>query len=220
MRFEDLEDTLRNLKLVHVSEADLTAYCDRALDPTARDRVEAHLRQCFICSRELESIKEENEGLHNFAPTVEDVAFVDRLVGQPQLQPTTSDSSSRDIDNPIKDRLVEYLRQMMASWQACFAGGAVRGETNEEVVWSWQSTDGSLQARATLENTDLAIQVTSKEVELEDTRLQIRLGAVTHEITLERTSNSEISARVEIPWWQRRGDISHIQISTLSTRQE
>jgi hypothetical protein len=210
MKFEDLEDTLRSLKVVHVSETDLTAYCDRALDPTASDRVETHLKQCFICSRELESIKEENAGLHNFAPTVEDVAFVDRLVGQPQSQLTTSDRVISGIDNPIQDRLVEYLRQMMASWQACFAGGAVRGDSNEEVVWSWQSADGNLQARATLEKTDLVIHFTSKELELEATRLQIHLGTTTHEVTLERTSHSEVSARVEIPWWQRRGDISHI----------
>jgi hypothetical protein len=207
---DDLENELRNLKFRHLSESELTAYCGQELAPMRRVIVEAHLKQCFICERQLALLREEIAALSNPQITAEDVALVERLMEQMGVgQPTAKGIS-------LRERLAGYLRQMVASWQIQFAQAAMRGGNEGEEVWRWQSEDGKLQARAVLEkNADLIIHFSSSEGELEGVRLNVRLGPISNKITLRRISESEVYAKVEVPRRQRPRELEDIAIEIV-----
>lgn len=207
MAKKNLENELRNLKNIHLTESELAAYSDQELDQTRRALADAHLKQCFICESQLVLLREESEALDNRAATAEDVALVERLMEQMGSAPKPSAADPAEIakEIPLQERLAEYLRQMVASWQIDFGRGALRGEAVQgEEVWRWQSEDGKLQARATIEkNADLTIHFSSNRMELEGARLNIRLGNLSQEITLRRVSESEVDAKVAVPWPER-----------------
>lgn len=219
MKTDDLENELRKLKLMHLTESELAAYCDQEGDQIGRTRVEAHVKQCFICERQLELLREENAALSQRVISADDVAFVERLMEETglALEPSPAGPAEIGKEFPLQERLTEYLRQMVASWRICFGHSALRGETDQgEEAWRWQSEDGKLQAHATLEkNADLTIHFSSNEMELEGTRLNIRLGKLSHEITLRRITESEVAAQVAVPWPYRQGNMTDISIEIV-----
>jgi hypothetical protein len=214
---DDLENELRNLRSIHLTESELVAYCDRKLDPIPRALAEAHLKQCFICERQLALLREETAALDSRQITAEDVALVDRLLERTALASKPS-ASSKEI--PPRERLAEYLRQMVENWRISFGRGALRGEADEsEEVWRWQSEDSRLQARAVMEkNADLTIHFTSSEMELEGARLRFRLGRFSQELTLQRKSESEVVAQVAVPWQYRQSNMADISIEVFQRR--
>lgn len=219
MKTDDLENELRNLKFTHLTESELAAYCEQALDKIGSARVEAHVKQCFICERQLELLREENAALTQGVTTAADVAFVERRMEQTRPAPESSPAGPAEVarESSLQERLTEYLQQMVASWRICFGHGAMRGEIDQgEEAWRWQSEDGKLQAHAIMEkNADLTVHISSNEMELEGARLNIRLGATSHEITLRRVSESEVDARVAIPWRQRPRNMADITIERV-----
>jgi len=215
MKTDDLENELRNLKLVHLTEGELVAYCDQKLDPIRRARIEAHLKQCFICERQLLLLREENAVLSQGVITAEDVALVEQLIeqtGPTQKLPAQPAETATEITE--RERLGDYLRQLIASWRICFGQGALRGERDQgEEVWRWQSEDGKLQAYATMEkNADLTIHFSANEMDFEGARLHFRLGALSEELTLQQISEIEVGAQVSVPWQYRQGNIADITI--------
>lgn len=223
MRTHNLEDDLRNLKFTHPTDVELTAYCDQELDPMRRARVELHVKECFRCEKELALLLEESAALSHGHISAEDVALVERLVErlmeQTELTPKPSSAGLAETakEIPLRERMEEYLRQMLASWQICFGQGALRGGPDEgEEVWRWQSEDGNVQARATIEkNADLTIHFSTNQMALEGARLNIRLGALSQEIILRQVSESEVEATVVVPWRQRPRDMADISIESV-----
>jgi hypothetical protein len=217
MKTNDLQkDELRNLKLTHLTESELAAYCDQELDQIGRARAEAHLKHCFICERQLELLQEESAALRNRVITAEDRAFVERLIEQTELaqKPSAARTVETPIDIPLQERLAEYLRQMVTSWQVEFK--PVRRSDQGEEVWRWQSEDGKIQTRATVEkNADLTVHFSSNEMELDGARLNIRLGKLSQEITLRRVSESEVDAKVSVPWRHRPRKMTDISIESV-----
>ncbi len=210
MKTDDLENELRNLKFMHLTESELAAYCDQELDQIDHARVEAHLKQCFLCERELELYREESAALSNRMITDEDVALVERLMKQPE-QGQRPDPVEVACEVPLRGRLADYLRQMIANWQVSFQ--AARHSDEGEEVWRWQSDDGYVLARATIEkNADMIVHFSSTEMGLEGTKLRFRLGQLSQELTLRRTSESEVAAQIAIPWPYRRGNMADISI--------
>ena len=210
MKRKELENELRNLKFIHLTESELVAYCDEERNQIRRARMEAHLKQCFICERQLELLREESAALRNRQITDEDVAFVDQMIELAVAEPLELD---KEIS--LQERLAEYLRQVVESWRAFFMKGAMRGNQGE-AVWQWQSKDGRLQVRATMEkNADLTIHFSSSELDLDGARLNVHLGKMNQEITLERISESEVYARVAVPQQYRRGGIADISIESV-----
>lgn len=209
MAKNNLENELRNLKFIHLTESEIEDYCDQELDPMRRARVEAHVKECFRCERKLAGLLAESAALDNRATTAEDVAIVERLMDQMELapKPSASDPLNPAKEIPSAERLAEYLRQMVASWRLSFGQGALRGEADQDdEVWRWQSADGRVQARAIMEkNADLTIHLSSNEMALGGTRLSFRLGSMSQELTLRRISDSEVAAQVAVPWQYRQG---------------
>ena len=197
MKTDDLENELRELKLMHLTELELVAYGHYELDQISRDRAEAHLKQCFICERQLELLREEDAALSNRVITAEDEAFVERLMGRTGL----------------RERLAEYLRQMVASWQLAFE--PVRRSPQVEELWRYKSQDGHLEVRAVIEGSELIARFSSNEMELEGTRLRLRLGQLSRELTLRRVSESAVAAQVAIPWPYRKGGMADISVEIL-----
>jgi hypothetical protein len=194
---DDLENELRNLKFTHLTESELAAYCDEGLDQIGRARVEAHLKQCFICEEQLQLLREESAALSNRAITDADRAFVERLLEQP---PPPAQGLAREW----RERLADYFQQMIVSWQVAFK--PVWHSDPGEEVWRWQSADGRLRAHATLaKNADLIVHFASDEMELEGARLNFRLGEFNQELMLRRSSTPEVAAQVAIPWPYRKG---------------
>src|ERR1044071_3739426 len=175
MKRKDLEYELRNLKFIHLTESELVAYCDNERDQIRRARMEAHLKQCFICERQLELLREESAALRDRRITDEDVALVDQMLRRAQNS-VVAEPLEIEIEASLQERLAEYLRQMVESWRAFFMKGATRGNQSE-VVWQWQSKDGGLRVRATMEkNADLIIHFSSNELNLDGARLNVHLG--------------------------------------------
>jgi hypothetical protein len=216
MMIDELENELRNLKLIHLTEGELLAYCDQELDQIARARAEVHLKHCFICERQLELLREETAALTNRLITSEDVAFVERLMDQtgPAQKPFAHGPAEIAREVSLRERLAEYLRQMIANWQIQFK--PVRRSDQGEEVWRWQSADGYVQARAIMEkNADLTIHFSSNEMILEGTRLSFRLGSMSQELTLRRISESEVAAQVAVPPRCRQGNMADISIEIV-----
>jgi hypothetical protein len=220
MKRKDLENELRNLKFIHLTESELVAYCDEERNQIRRARMEAHLKQCFICERQLELLRKESEALRNRQITDEDIALVDQMI---QLAQKSVVAETKEAS--LQERLTEYLRQVVESWRASFMKEAVRGSQRKTVqreavqreeVWQWQSKDGCLQVRATMEkNADLTIHFSSNEIDLDGARLNVHLGKLSREITLERVSESEVYAKVAVPRQYRRGGIADIFIESI-----
>src|SRR5947208_1311226 len=82
MSRNNLEDELRNLRFIHLSESERVAYCDQELDPMRRARVEAHVKECFRCEKELALLLEERAALSHRQISAEDVALVERVMEQ------------------------------------------------------------------------------------------------------------------------------------------
>jgi hypothetical protein len=219
MTLNDLEKDLRNAKLHHLTEGELDSYLDQGLDDIGLARAEAHLKLCFICEQRLEVLKEEGLALKDRQVSAEDIALVKRQMKQIGFQQQSSAPSSTDASTgpSITDRLAEHLRQMVKSWQAHFlplTPARSAGDEGEE-LWQWQSEDGTLNARAILEDTgDLTIHFTSRELNWEGTSLRVSLGEVSRETTLRRVSESELYASVEIPRTQLAIDLTDISIET------
>lgn len=215
MKPDDLKNELRNLKFTHLTESELAAYCDQQSDRVARARAEAHLKQCFICERQLAVLREESAALSNREISNEDVELVERLM---RLTQSPSGGGFAEIEKavPLQERLAEYLQQMVANWRVSFMKGATRNAAQDKELWQWQSEDGQLQGRAVMEkNADLTIHFSSNEIDLEGTRLNVRMGQVSQEITLQRVSESEVYAKVSVPWRKRQGDMSDITIEIV-----
>ncbi|HST19602.1 MAG TPA: hypothetical protein VLR90_00655 [Blastocatellia bacterium] len=215
MKRKNLENELRNLKFIHLSESDLVAYCDEESDQIRRVRMEAHLKQCFICERQLELLRKESAALKNRQITDEDIALVDQMI---QLAQKSAVAETKEAS--LQERLTEYLRQVVESWRASFMKEATRGShrkaVQREEIWQWQSKDGRLQVRATMEkNADLTIHFSSNEIDLDGARLNIHLGKLSQEITLERVSESEVYAKVAVPRQYRRKGIADIFIESI-----
>ena len=98
MATNNLEDELRNLRFIHLTESELAAYSDKDLDQTRRALAEAHLKQCFICERQLVLLREESDALDNRATTAEDVAIVERRASQELVGSRAGGLHSRTIE--------------------------------------------------------------------------------------------------------------------------
>jgi hypothetical protein len=208
MKTDDLENELRNLKFTHLTDSELAAYDYQQLEQIDLARVEAHLKQCFICERQFELLREESSALNNHVVTAEDVAFVGQLTEQTVLTQQSSVDGRAETarELPWRERLAEYLRQLVAIWQVSFEPR--RRDIEGEEVWRWESEDGRLQVRATMEkNADMIVHFSSNEMELDGARLLFRLGLLSQELTLRRISESEVAARVAIPWPYRQGNM-------------
>jgi hypothetical protein len=219
MKTGDLENELRNLKFIHLTESELVAYCDQRLVHIHRARVEAHLKQCFICDRQLALLREENAALSNRELTADDIALAERLIEQTGFaqEPAGASPLGEVKAVSMQERLAEYLRQMVASWRIFFMREPARRAADQgEEVWRWESEDGKLQSRVIMEkNADLTIHFSSSEIDLEGARLNIRLGRMSQEITLQRISESEVQAKVAVPWQHRQGNMADISIENL-----
>ena len=206
MKRKDIESELRNLRFIHLTESELVAYCDEGRDHIRRARLEAHLKQCFICERQLKMLREESEALRTQRITDEDVALVDRMLEMAGAGPKESS---------LQERLAEYLQEMIESWRLYFMRKAMQGDHGKE-VWQWQSKDGRLQVRTTMgKNAEMIIHFSSNETDLYGARLNVNLGEMSQEITLERVSESEVYARIAVPKQHQRNKIANISIKAV-----
>ena len=64
-------------------------------------------------------------------------------------------------------------------------------------------------------NAGLAIYFSSNDLALTGTRLRVRLGLSNQETTLRQISDTEIAAKLVVPWQQRRGDMTELSVELL-----
>lgn len=217
MNKEDMEKKLQNLKNIHLTDSDLAAYCDQVLTLMRRARMEAHLKQCFICQDQLTIWKEESAALNSRKITAEDVKSVERLMEQRGLErkPSAFKPAKSVKKTPRAKRLAAYIQQLNEDWQSFFMQlKPVRGATKGGVeIWRWESKSGVIVAYAVLEKTaDLTIHMSSTDPAMEGSRLRVRAGSLTWPITLERDPQSEIRGEVTIPRRKRSKKLTDISI--------
>jgi hypothetical protein len=160
-------------------------------------------------------LQEERAALSNRRIGATDGALVERLIERIGVAQPPQAETAKGIS--WRERLAEYLEQMVASWQFQFAQAATRSAHDQgEEVWQWQGLDGKLQARAILEkNAALTIHFSSTEIDLDGVRLNVRLGPLNHEITLRQVSDGEVHGKVEISRRSRPRKLADISIELL-----
>ncbi|MGA9768037.1 MAG: hypothetical protein WBV94_03290 [Blastocatellia bacterium] len=203
MTFEDIIKEYRDAKARHLTEEELDAYYYDKLNVIIRARADAHLKDCLKCKKQLEDMIEESAVLTDRERTAKDQAIIDWAMQQTGFQQETADTKPEKpvTGIPLPERLVEYLRQVVADWRAYFKQlEAIRGahDTGDE-VWKWQSEDGALKVRAVLgADNALTIQFVSNELVWEGVQLIVRLGPIEHEATWKRLSEAEAEVYAEI----------------------
>jgi len=217
----DMENQLRNLKNVHLTEEEIIAYLDQELDHLRRARVEAHVKECFRCERELMLLREESQALSDHKITADDIKLVERIMEQMGVEDGPSPDRVAEPDKKIslRELFAESLRQLVSVWQFDFTQQTVRGVSNEaEEIWEWESGNKLLQARAILEeNGDINLYFSSKNTDMEGLQFQVRIGPVNQKAVLERISESEVSAKFTVPRLLRPRNMADISIEILDS---
>jgi hypothetical protein len=210
---DDLENELQKLALVHLTESEMIAYCEQALDYLTKARAAAHLKQCFICETQLALFQEASAPSSEHEITAEDIALVRRVMKQQAAAP---DSPDMPPQASLRERLAEYWEQLVDSWKRQFEHApAHRGVETGVEIWRKQSKDGRLQARAVLETTaDLTLHFSSNDMAMEGVHLKVRLGPLSHEATMQRVSDSEVYAKITVPRRQRPRRMADISIES------
>jgi hypothetical protein len=221
MKLDDVENQLRSAKFSHLTEDELDSYHGQKLDTANHARADAHLKLCLICEHRLQLLGEKSTSFDDQEITAEDIAIVKRVMKQMALRQQPSDSKPAEAKTKIqlRDRLNDYLRQIVENWRAHFKlQQAVCGtRAGGEEIWHGQDDGGNLRARAIVEkNAGLTIHFSSNDLSLEGARLNVRLGPVTRVITLHLVSESEVYAKVEIPRRQVPRTLMNISIEDVS----
>jgi hypothetical protein len=218
MSVSDMEEEFRDAKFHHLTEDELESYLDQKLDKISLARGEAHLKRCLICESRLTLLKEERAAMNDRNITVEDIDLVRRVLRSQQPSASGSAKKAARVSAEqaqflsLADRLAEYWRQAVESWQITFMPEAVRaGEAGE--VWRWKSTDAIIEGYAILKpNGDLMIRFSSSDTDLEGRRLKIGLGPLSQETTWRLVSDSEVRAEVKVTRRQYPKDLADITI--------
>jgi len=200
-----------------LTESELISYCEHLQDKVTQARVDAHLKQCFICDRRLELVREASVPSNDI--TGEDIAIVRRVIREERAAHQSTASATADLTPEIRfsERLTENLQQLCVSLQRQFSQPAILGGTEPgDEVWRWQSPDRGLESRAILERTgDLTIYLWSGDPEMDGVRLKAHLGLLRFEITMQRLSGSEFGANLQVPRLQRPLGLRDISIELI-----
>jgi hypothetical protein len=209
MGSEDIEQLLENAKFKHLSEATLISYNDNQLDKTGLALADAHLKLCLICERRLAFLKEEAEALDSYVRTEEDRASIEQLIREPKTRDTSY------VQTEIQ-RLASHIKDLRDAWIMLFSKPAMRGTGDGDEVWRYESADGLLTAWAVLDNkANLTVHLSSPEPVWEGARIRFRLGPFSKEVTLQRTGDNEITARIDIPRQQRAKKMKDMSVEVL-----
>lgn len=195
MGTQDIEQLLKNAKYAHLSEATLLSYRDSQLDEIGVALADAHLSRCLVCYSKLTFLREEEAA--------------QTITGKPEVR-------AGDYFHAEMPRLGSYIDDLLNSWLVLFRQPVMRGTRDGDEVWKYESEDGLLQARATLErDASLTVHFTSPELAWEGTRLRFRLGPFRKEVTLQREGDSGVAAKIEIPRRERAKRMDDISIEIV-----
>jgi hypothetical protein len=217
MKPEELEEHLHEGRFYHLSEAELDAYHEHKLDLIVQERAEAHLKICQICKSRYQLIQEEYMALENSDRTAEEIALVKRLVQKLGFQGGAGKSEKTTRRTTLTERLTVYLQEMVENWQEAFSPlGMVRNNAEgDKPIWQWESPDGVLKVHAIFEqNTDLSLHFFADDMQLEGAQLKIQLGMVSHQISLQRLSETKLYAKVIFPRNQRPRNLALLSIES------
>lgn len=206
MGLEDIEQLLKDAKYTHLSEATLISYSDNQLDKVGLALADAHLSLCLICNRKLAFLKEDAEALESYVMTEEDRASIEQLI-----KPEPANRVPAFISNELQ-RLNSYVRDLLNAWIVPFSEAAMRGASDGDEIWRYESEDGMFTAWAVLEkNASLTVHFSSPEIAWEGARILFRLGPFSKEIALQR-KDSGVAAKIEIPRRKRAKNMADISI--------
>lgn len=221
MKRNDLDEKLRRAALAHLTASELVGYRDAKLDRVGLARAEAHLKMCAICEESMELLREERTALEKGEISPEDLAVIKRAAGitDESAEKAKSPGVRKPVDVPsLTVRLSDALLELMSGWRDFF--GQLRpvhhgGEGGRE-IWRQKTKDGLFEMWAVWEETtNLSIHFSSSETELEGRRLQIELGRIKDEITLERKSDTEVRGKFAVSKYQRPKDLSRLSVKLL-----
>lgn len=150
------------------------------------ERLDCHAHACPECAATLEHMLTEYE-----------------RTPQPTRQP--------------ENVLAVLFAQLVESWNALVAQplplAATAAADQGQVVWEWQSSDGSAQAHAVVEaNGDLTFRFASTWLDLAGQPVRLQTGSKRFETRLERVSNTEVGARIVVPRSDRPENLREITL--------
>lgn len=221
MKPENMEKKLREAKFHHLTEEELDSYYNKKLGAIRQTIAEAHLRLCLICEQQLKLLEEESAKSENREVTADDVAMVRRIMKQMELKQQPADPRPPLSANVVSldDRFADNLQQITESWQSYFIERkSVRPASRSgETIWQGESSDGSMKAHATLgKDASLTIHFSSDDLSLEGHRLDVNIGSMRREITLQLVSESEVYTKVKITRNQLPLNLADIKITPIS----
>jgi len=187
----NVERILKGAVLMHLTEDELGAYHDNAVDEVTRSRIEAHLDRCLICERKLAMMQEMLATYHQETVTEEDIARAKELLhpGMPKPEKT----KEKDTEDAVALEPVAVIRMVLpvafAAWikqhriRVALAGARAAGTTEPQ---DGQTEDGILRWRSVEEESgDLVFRFGSDHMELVGQKLLLKVGKIKKEVVLE-----------------------------------
>jgi len=189
-RFRALKATIRP----HLSDEELIRYTMQTLEPSALERVTAHLDACQACASEAERLLKSSSAWRGAAGERRLAALREQLLGEEKKQ-------SQQLS--LSGRLAQWLEQMTASWQATFqAQQALAADSQgkrRRRIWQYQSPDGEWRGYAVLDQRgDVTFRITCKEMALIERALQLRWGECRRDVQFQQVSATEVGAKVVV----------------------
>lgn len=197
---EDVERTMKQIMLAHISDDEMGSYHDEAIDDFGRAHVEAHLRRCLICSRKYERMQRILVAAFEESAPPEKIDPAKALVARMQLQQALAAGLIAVV-------IARARRQ-----------GARAADQQFREVYDGQSEDGSLLWRVVEDDSGIVARFWSHRLELEGLRLRIKIGSLTKEITLKRVTNDQVGgqARIEGAERQQLPDDWHLFVESVT----
>lgn len=197
----------------HLSDDEFVGYAAEALTDEETQRVDIHLGSCPDCAKQMEKLLEISLAWHGEQGKQRLAALRERVLaamGAPQ-----------PLSMAPLQQVRQALQQMTQSLRAAFAQSqlvlAASPQEEHREIWKWESDDHSSSAHAVLKpNGDLTFRVAFRDLALEGRRIRLRCGPPGHilerEAVLERRSQTQVGAKIEILAYERPPTITDISI--------
>lgn len=179
----NVEQLLRRAVLSHLSDDELGAFHDNAVDEVARNRIEAHLSRCLICERKLMMMQDVLATYHQEPVTAEDITRAKVLLHRQEIVAMLRTVLSVAFAAWIRQH---HIRVTLRGASAAGPAKRHHGKTEAGALfWSIVEEEWG----------DLVVRLGSHRMELAGVKLLLRSGSIEKAVALEPVGKSLVEAK-------------------------
>jgi len=219
-----MNKTLNRDPSEHLTDEEFVNSVLENLPEELEEQIDQHLEYCVACAQRLEDFYAAEEAFPAERWAAEREEFIARLrhkvLGPPPIWKRGVSPSLPEVS----PRLPEVLRQMTQTLRAALRqpGWAVAASPQAEaqVLWDWESPDRRYHAHLVRQvNGDLTFRIASmdsSDLALAGRRIGLRCNfsgrILAYEAVLERKSETQVGAEIEIPAYEQPAPLTDISI--------